>query len=880
MSFRESTQRVLLITALQNAMVLLFLTPAASAESGPLTYEDDVRPLLKAYCFHCHGEDEELAGGLDLRLQRMIVAGGDSGPAIVPGKRSASLLFDYISSGDMPPGDELQLSPEDVETIGAWIDAGAPLAEPETDVDPVPGELLITRQERSHWSFQPIRTPELPTGSQEPNPIDRFVERKLSEKGLSFSPEADRITLIRRASFDLTGLPPTPEQVEEFVNDSAPDAYERLIDRLLSSPHYGERWARHWLDVVGYADSEGYNDDDLIRPDAWRYRDYVIASFNRDKPWDEFLVEQLAGDELVEAHHTNAQDLANTDPEILEKLVATGFLRQVPDGTGSRPADPAAAKQQVITETVKVISSSLLGITVGCAECHHHRFDPIPQEDFYRLRAIFEPVYDPANWRIPKSRSVAILSEEDRARAAEIEEQAKALDAEHNRIKQEVLETILARVLEDVPEEDRQAAQTAFETAQKERTAEQEELVQAKYPMLGLLRTGTLHLFLARFKDGNELKKSYEDIQAEAAKLRAQKPQPDYVRVATEVVGKIPTTHVFHRGDFTSPEPEAVPPGDLTVLGASAEALTFPMNLDEVATTGRRLAFARHLTSGEHPLVARVLVNRFWLHHFGRGIVSTPGEFGIRGEMPSHPELLDWLASNFMEHGWRLKRLHRLMMTSRTYRQASRQRPEAVAVDADNRYLWRMPVRRLEAEAVRDAMLATSGELKRQLYGDPVPVDVNAGGIVAVGGGNLSDDHRELRRSIYVQVRRTQPVAMLEAFDAPQMEPNCEQRLTSTVATQSLALLNSQFVVRQAEAFAERVREDVGTEASWSDVAAAAWQHAFGASPTAEARLKLTEFAEAQLDDFRARKLKDPERLALASLCHVLLTSNRFLYVD
>jgi len=857
---------------------LLLILGVPTVVLGDVTFERDVWPILKTHCAGCHGEAKELSGGLDLRLRRLIVAGSDSGEVIVPGKSGESLLIDYVRSGEMPPQEELRLPTEEVDVLAKWVDAGAPTLQPEPKSTPLPGEILITDFERSHWAYRTIERPELPAAGVEDaasdNPIDAFIAQRLKENGLEFSPAADRRTLIRRATFDLLGLPPTPEEVEAFIHDQSPQAYESLIDRLLQSPHYGERWGRHWLDAAGYADSEGYNDKDDVREDAWRYRDYVIRSLNADKPWDQFIVEQLAGDELVGATHANAQQLANGDPKALEALTATGFLRMAPDGSGSSPADPLLARNQAVTETLKVVSTALLGTSLACAECHHHRFDPIPQEDFYRMRAIFAPVFDLKNWRMPKSRRVAILSEEDRKLAAEIESKAKKLDDEHNRLKQETLELILQRVLESIPAERRDFARTAFATPKVKRSEEQRRFCEEEFPMLGLLRVGTLHLFLARYKDGDELKKKYEDVLAEAAKVRQKKPEPEYVRLATEVPKNVPVTRLFYRGDYSSPQGDPLQPAGLTVLDTFRNS-DIPSNDADLPTTGRRLAYARYLTSGRHPLVARVLINRFWQHHFGRGLVETTADFGKQGSAPSHPELLDWLAADFMQDGWRLKRLHRLIMTSRTYRQASTRRAETEAVDADNRLLWRMPVRRLEAEAVRDAILAVSGQLNREPFGKPINVTVTDGGIVDVAGGTVSEDRRELKRSIYIQVRRSQPVAMLDAFDVPQMEPNCARRVVSTVAPQSLALLNSDFVLEQSEALARRVAAD-----NLADSITELWQLTYSRTPTDNELQSAEAFLQAQMQDLNARKVKDAEQAAIASLGQVLLGSNEFLYVD
>ncbi len=856
-------------------LLSVLLAPLASASE--VTFERDVWPILKTHCVGCHGESKKLAGGLDLRLRRMIATGGESGAAIVPGKSDESLLINYVRSGEMPPQAERQLAADEQDVLARWVDAGAPTVHPEPKEDPRPGAILITEYERSHWAYRPIHQPQIPASQPEGdglNPVDALIAQRLHEKGLEFAPAADRRTLIRRASFDLLGLPPTPAEVDAFVNDPSPRAYADVIDRLLQSPHYGERWGRHWLDAAGYADSEGYNDKDLVRDDAWRYRDYVIRSFNADKPWDRFIVEQLAGDELVGATHATAEQLANHDAASLEALTATGFLRMAPDGSGSSPADARLARNQAVTETMKVVSTSLLATSLACAECHHHRFDPIPQEDFYRMRAIFAPVFNLQDWRMPKSRRAAILSADDRKLAAEVEAQAKTLDQQHDRLKQETMELILGRVLESIPAERREFARQAFATPKDKRSEAQRLFCDEEFPMLGLLRTGTLHLFLARYQDGDDLKKQYEDVLAEASELRSTKPAPDYIRVATEVPQQVPTTRLFARGDHSSPTGEPLDPAGLTVLDRFREA-DFPTDDATLPTTGRRLAFARYLTSGRHPLVARVLVNRFWQHHFGRGLVETVGEFGRQGSQPSHPQLLDWLAADFMQGGWQLKRWHRLVMTSRTYQQSSRRRPAAEAIDAENRLLWRMPVRRLEAEAVRDAILAVSGELNREPFGKPIDVEVTEGGIVDVAGGTVSPDQRELKRSIYIQVRRSQPVAMLDAFDAPRMEPNCSRRVVSTVAPQSLAMLNGTFVLQQSRPLADRCAGD-----SAAARVRRLWRLVYGRMPTDVELESAEHFLQDQTSDLAGRNVEDAERAALASLGQVLLSSNEFLYVD
>ena len=867
-----------MIAHLRHLPALLLMLPSV-AQGAPVSFERDVRPILKEHCFHCHGEEKKLRGGLDLRLRKLILKGGKSGTAIEIGNHAKSHLYELVKSGDMPPKDELRLNEHELAAIAKWIDAGAPVAEPEPKQDPQPGEFIFTAAERNHWAFQPIRKPVTP--DEKVHPIDAFVTRRLAEQKLTPAPAADRVSLIRRATFDLLGLPPTAAEVDVFIKDSRPDAYEHLIDRLLDSPHYGERWARHWLDVAGYADSEGYNDKDVVRDDAWHYRDYVIRSLNEDKRWDVFIREQLAGDEMVKATHANAEALANEAIAKRDRLIATGFLRMGPDGSGSSPADATVARNKVLSDTIGILSSSLLGMTVGCAECHHHRYEPVSQQDFYRLRAVLAPVYDMSNWRMPKNRQAQIISAENRAKADKLEQKAAAVGREYIAEMMRIVKVIFERELEKIPADKREFGRQAYETAAAKRTPEQTAFLTEQYPAVNVQR-GTLHLFLNKYKDGKELRKGYDDLLAKANKLRAQKPKPDLIRVATEDIKSIPVTKVFHRGDPNSPDGQPIAPAGLSVISPQS-GFAFASNNRRLPTTGRRLAYANYLTDSGHPLVARVLVNRFWMHHFGRGIVATTEDFGLRGDRPTHPDLLDWLAADFMEHGWRLKRLHKLIMTSRTYRQASTRRPACESIDRDNRFLWRMPVRRLDAESLRDAVLAVSGQLNRDMFGPPVPVSADDGGLVAVGGGKISTNKLELKRSLYVQVRRTQPVAMLESFDQPFMEPNCTRRVSSTVPTQSLAMLNSAFVVSQSEAFAKRLLQGDKTT-DLKQATRRAWQEAFGRDLPAHNADRLNTFVEAQRQHFDAKlKGKKPEAArhrALATLCQVLLATNEFLYVD
>ena len=844
-----------------------------------VSFETHVRPILKAHCFECHGEGKKLKGGLDVRLRRLLVQGGESGPALMAGKKDASLLFEKIAAQEMPPGKK-KLSRDEVALIGRWIAEGAPTIRPEPDK--IDQGFQITEHERGFWAFQPIRPlPSPPTAGGEGKVrgakkvrtlIDAFVLAKLEEKGLSFSPEADRHTLIRRVTFDLTGLPPTPGEVERFVADSSADAYERLLDRVLASPHYGERWGRHWLDVAGYADSEGYTEDDPVRKHAYKYRDYVIRAFNEDRPFDQFIREQLAGDEMVRWPDEKLS------PGAIDKLTATGFLRMAPDGTAGG-ADRKLAANQVIADTLQIVGTSLLGLTINCAQCHNHRYDPIPQTDYYRLRAIFEPAYDTTSWRPPTARRIALSTDADRRQAQEIETEAAKIDRVRVNKQAEFIERTFQKELAKLPENLRESVRQARQAPAASRTPAQQALLR-EHPSVNV-SAGSLYLYDA--KAAAELK----TLAAEAAKVRARKPVEDFVRALTEVPGKVPATFVFFRGDHEQPK-ENIAPGNLTVL-TSFNLGDIPDKDPSLPTSGRRLAFARQLTSGRHPLTARVLVNRVWLHHFGKGIVGTPGDFGFLGERPSHPELLDWLASEFMVGGWRLKRLHKLIMTSAVYRQASRWQPHLQQLDPDNRLLARMPVRRLEAEALRDAVLAVNGKLNVKPFGPPVPVMRDDFGQVVVGVDTIDGAGRrqgivpigdeETRRSVYVQVRRSRPLAVLSTFDAPAMTPNCDCRHVSTVTPQALLLLNSTFIVTQAKHFAERVFREAGTDARTQVIRA--WRLAYGSEPGAgDVREALAFLAEQAAAFQSSHKGQDPRQLGLACFCQALVSSNRFLYVD
>ncbi|MCC7418813.1 MAG: PSD1 domain-containing protein [Planctomycetaceae bacterium] len=765
---------------------------APPAADEPLTFERHIRPIFRSHCFDCHGAGEELKGNLDLRLVRLMVKGGDSGAALVAGDAAKSHLLDRIRSGEMPPGN-VKVSPAELALLEKWIKSGAKTARPEPES--LDKGVAITPEDREFWAFVPVRRPDVPVFAPESRvrtPVDAFLLKAMHDKGLAFSPDADRATLVRRAYFDLIGLPPTPAQIEAFVKDDAPQAWERLIDTLLASPQYGERWGRHWLDVAGYADSEGATADDRVRGYAWKYRDYVIRSFNADKPFNQFLIEQLAGDELI------TPPFNNLNADQIEKLVATGFLRMAIDGSAS--VDNDEVRNQTIADTIKIVSTSLLGLSVGCAQCHDHRYDPIPHTDYYRMRAIFEPALNWKTWQNPVARHVSLYTDADRAKAAEVEAQVSVIAKERAEKEAKYMAEALEMELMKHPEAMREPLKTAYQTPAGKRTPEQQKLLKDN-PSVNI-SPGVLYQYNQKAADDL---KTYD---AKIGEVRKQKPVEDFVRALWETPGNIAPTFLFHRGDYRQPK-QQVNPGDLTILGPAGAPPELPSKDPNVPTSGRRLNYAKWLTSGQHPLLARVLVNRVWLHHFGRGLVSTPSDFGRLGERPTHPELLDWLASEFQGapgnsttlQPWSLKSLHRLLLTSTAYRQSSARTAQGDMADADNRYYSRMSVRRLDAEVLRDAVLAVNGTLDLTPFGAPVDV-------MADDAGQITVPEAFRRRSVYVQVRRSQPVALLTAFDAPVIEVNCERRPSSTVATQALMLMNSDFMIKESKRFAERVRAD------------------------------------------------------------------------
>jgi hypothetical protein len=852
-------------SALLLALLLagIFLVPGPLVAQGPRepTFEKDIVPIFQARCWKCHGADKQ-KGDLDLRSKAALLSRGENGPAPIFPSPPPSLLWALVSADKMPPGKE-KLSIKEKVVIKTWLDAGAPAAS-------------RTAETGTFWSFRPPVRPPIPlvhNARQVRNPIDAFLLAELEKKGLGFSPEAERATLLRRVYLDLTGLPPSPQEATAFLADGAPDAYERVLEQLLASPRYGERWARHWLDLAGYADSEGILDADYVRSAAWRYRDYVIRAFNSNKPYQRFLQEQIAGDELVDywgAYRTEK----TLPPHVVEALTATGYLRCASDT--SRPdfvniKNAPGYYYQTLDDTLKIVGSGVLGLTLECAKCHNHKYDPIPQAEYYRLQAVFMSAYRPAQW-VPQVQrrlleATAAQEQEAKEHNAKVDAVLAGVRKELDLLRQQYGERLFVERLARLPEAIRADVRAALAAPQDKRSEVQKYLADKFQKEL----RPELKTLLKLLADG------YPDYRTKAqeldARLKAEEAKrrtfPE-IRALYDLPGE-PKTPLLRRGDYTNPGPE-VQPGTLSVL-AAARPFAWKSPAKDAKTSGRRLAFAEWLTQPDHPLTARVLVNRLWLHHFGEGLVATPENFGTKGTPPSHPELLDWLACEFGARNGSLKAMHRLMLTSTAYRQSSTgaSSSQAKAIDPENRLLWRQRLHRIEAEVLRDSVLSVAGSLNEERYGPPVPVQRSGAEVVASAGA------AGLRRSIYLQVRRSQPLTLLQAFDQPVMETNCSRRGVSTVASQALALLNSDFLVQQAEAFAGRVLREAPAQTAEHAV-----RLAFCRPATAEERTRLTEFLTAQAARHASAGVTTDEagRRALADLCQMLLSANEFAYVD
>lgn len=690
------------------------------------------------------------------------------------------------------------------------------------------------------WAYKPFARPAVPDGG---NPIDHFLLKALKEKGLTFAPPADKRTLLRRVYFDLIGLPPSPEEVDAFLKDESPDAYEKVVEKLLASPHYGERQALAWLDLVRYAESDGFKADDA-RPNAWRYRDYVIRSFNADKPYDRFVKEQLAGDELF--------------PNDLDALTATGFLRHFPDEYNA--VNLEQRRQEILNDITDTTAAAFLGLTLGCAKCHDHKTDPIAQTDYYRFQAFFAGYWAVETPVLPPD----ARAEYEQKRAAW---EAKTADvrADMAKIESPYLKKESNRQRGRFPEEYSKLLDIPFES----RTPVQRQIAVMVERQV--------------YVEGKDVSKSmkagekeqWDAMKAKLAEMSRDKPaDPPRTMVMTDVGPVCPPTKLLKRGNWRFPADE-LKPGFLSAID-DRDADVTPTD----KTSGRRTALAAWITDPKNPLTARVLVNRVWQQHFGRGIVATASDFGVTGDRPTHPELLDWLASEFVnpslaatrsgarEEPWSVKHLHRLIVTSAAYKQSARGADAGTKADPDNALLWQFPRRRLDGEALRDAMLAVTGQLNPKAGGPSVFPELPAE-IKAANWKVTADAAERNRRSVYVAVKRNLRYPFFALFDAPDRSETCARRFVTTTAPQALTLLNDAIVVSHARTFAAKVLQDAGTDAD--KAIDRAFTLALGRLPDTEERQTTQAFLKNHAGPF-------PE--AVTDLCHALLNLNEFLYVD
>ena len=731
---------------------------------GARLFREKIAPVLKAECFRCHSaEAEKLRGGLRLDSRDRILEGGDSGPAVVPGKSGESLLIHALRHEDglaMPPK-KPRLPEQTIADFETWINAGAPFS---TATDSPPSDSSSVQQARTHWAFQPVRKlvpPPVHDAAWPRNPIDAFILARLEQRRWQPSPPAGRAEWLRRVTYDVTGLPPSPQEIEAFLDDPTPEADERVVDRLLGSPHYGERWGQHWLDVVRFAETEGFEYDRHV-PDAWRYRDYVIESLNRDKPFDRFVAEQLAGDEI--------------GPGERECQTASIFYRLGPVRRNAGDADIVLSRNEVLTERTDIIGTTFLGLTIGCARCHNHKLEPIPQKDYYRLQAY-------------------LAATEEHNLPFDSRGDYRAWEEKSNKIRREI--------------------QKLQRQAQRAMGMERERLSQAI--------------------------ESLED--------RIPAPPATIPAIVNDFAHRTPI-HVLKRGVWEN-KGEPVGPRPLSVLVSN--------DLPELGPdiTDPRTRLARWLAASDNPLTARVIVNRLWHSHFGMGLVKTVNDFGTKADRPSHPELLDWLAATLVENGWRLKPIHRLILLSRTYRQSSHTGRESLGPahpaevmrdDPENRLLWRFPRRRLEAEEIRDAMLAVSGRLNPRIGGPSVMVPVDREIVQLLYKPSQWQVARNAtehdRRSIYLIAKRNLRLPFLETFDAPALLTSCPRRESSTHAPQALELLNGRLSNDLAAAFARRLESETGGDPE--RVIPRAYLLALGRLPTPVERALSLEFLRQQ----------------------------------
>lgn len=832
----------------------IFLAQSALGDDTAVNkhFETKVRPLLLERCVKCHGPEKQ-RGGLRVDGREAMLTGGESGAAIVPGKADDSLVMQMLASGKMPPKNEARLTDAQIADIRQWLNAGATF--------PIVAEDPGARKSwRDHWAFRkPDREAalkSLPMEIQQQlhtdvaknpkapdprslHPIDAFVLAKLSESKLPSAPRASRQTLIRRAYFDLLGLPPTPEQVDKFVNDTSPAAWDALITELLASPQYGERWGRHWLDVARYADSGGYETDMYYR-NAWRYRDYVVKSFNDDKPYDRFVQEQIAGDEIWPDNLELDGNYILAEPKrrALEAHTGTGFYALGPQIHESS-MDARKQDYERLTDWADATGAAFLGVTLGCARCHDHKFDPFTQRDYFAMQAVFVRsretertivnAMEIADFKQHYPRVLAVRAAREAYRQFEQSIAGRQATPEEEAKRRDLLQAI-GRCVLDIPERATSTPNTPFDGI-------------FEVPVVAVL--------------GHE--------------------RPELVR----------PVHVLNRGDLDRPKDAVTPALPVSLAEATGVSAALPDGL----TTRKELAL--WVTRPDHPLTARVMVNRIWQWHFGRGIVPTPSDFGKMGQPPSHPELLDWLATEFIARGGSVKQLHRLIMTSNTYQLASDFAPEGnLAIDLDNRLLWRFNRRRLEGEAVWDTLHAVAGTINLQVGGPPIIPPLSDEELSSLRDRYrwvvTPDPKQHNRRGLYVVNYRNYRFPLFEVFDAPSSAVSSPGRDVSTVAPQALWLLNNRTAWKQAEHLAARVVKDTGDNAP--ALVSKLWRITLGRSPSMAEETEAVALLEQLAASNTGKPLENvpselaslpmPRATALVKLCLAMFNHNEFLFID
>lgn len=812
-------------------------------------FTEKVAPIFAANCVSCHGARVQ-RGGLDLRTEASVMKGGSKGAVVTPGKAENSLLYKMVTHKEepaMPLGGD-KLADAEIQIISQWINSmKVPVAATGTDALPTrsPG-YSITEKDRQFWSFvKPVR-PAAPTVSAKNrrwvrNEIDAFILSGLEKNGLKPSPAASRRDLLRRVYFDLTGLPPSPEEMDAFVKTPASGldaAYNKIVETLLASTQYGERWGRHWLDLARFADSGGY-EFDYDRPHAWRYRDYVIRSFNEDKPYNQFIREQLANDELK--------------PGDTEALIATGFCRNGPTVDN---ADNEETRMDELDDMVTTTSSVFLGLTVGCARCHDHKYDPIPQKDYYRMQAVFFP-YEKAERTLVSAEEVAVY----KTRNKEIDKLVRPHREQIAAIEKRVRDNLMSEKVEFHV----RLAESSNALEGKTREQYREETA-ARFAKSVNLQPEEIEPLLTA-----EEIKARKEQQVEIEKIN--KTRPKLLPSVMGVVDKAEPgqAHLLKRGDWRT-KGDPVGPGYPSLFS----------NGVDLEGKDRRKQLADWIASPDNPLTSRVIANRIWQYHFGKGIVRTPSDFGLTGDRPTNPELLDWLATEFIQKGWSWKAMHRLIVTSNAYRQASAFDPAAAAKDPENKLFWRMNPQRLTAEAIRDGILAISGKLNPEMYGPGIYPRIDPD-VVNTGSRprwplDAKDDHSTFRRSVYIFVKRSVLLPMIEVFDCPATTVSGPVRSVSTVSPQALALLNNDFVLEQSGFLAERVVREAGNDPQ-AEIARA-FKIVLGRPPSEKEVAWSTEFLKTQTAGYAERKQEKPQSAALRDLCHAVLNLNEFLYLD